>query len=276
MRGSFYCQQHSTSDEQLTFKYADKQLKCNVSQIKCKQPGKLQEQNLIIHDSFIDQNDKIFYLVNYENKDPFWAGEKQIPSNVLNFYLTNLKSVDTETCNSMKKFTLPCEKKVRTVGVFLATFNCGIVIGFKEILKKETLRQALNFSLELTENLYKCPEYLTYDDACHLKKLLNNEQRIINDSERLKKFKKITLLVDRFHFKTHKKTDSFCKNNCDPDLYPKMAKINTSVAEQVNFWYSGYKHIVKHMSRERFRFFIFTISEEKNKILLNQNLKIEI
>ncbi|CAF1017018.1 unnamed protein product [Brachionus calyciflorus] len=276
LRNSYYCKSHSSVDEKMTFNYEDKQFKCNVSQIKCRQPGRLEGKNLKIHDSFIDHNENLFYLVNYDYEDPFWAGEKQIPHSVIDNFLSNLKRDIIDSCNSMKKFTLPCEKKNRTVGVFLATFNCGIVCGFKEILKKETLIQTLNFCLELTENLEKCPRYFTYDDACHLKKLLNNGERIKNSSERLDKLKNINLLVDRFHFKTHKKTDLYCKNNCDPDLYQEMANINTSVAEQVNFWYSGFKHNVKHMSRERFRFFIFTISDEKNKIIINPNIRIEI
>ena len=57
---------------------------------------------------------------------------------------------------------------------------------------------------------------------------------------------KTKVLVDRFHFKTH--TDDYCGKNNDPDSIKELDNTNTSVCEQTNYWFGGYKHILKHMN----------------------------
>jgi len=77
------------------------------------------------------------------------------------------------------------------------------------------------------------------------------------------------VVVDRFHFKSH--VDNYCALNNDPDLVEELKGVNTSVCEQTNYWFGGYKHILKHMNYEHFHFIIFILCDEYNKIkLVNQ------
>ena len=68
----------------------------------------------------------------------------------------------------------------------------------------------------------------------------NQSEKVVFRSHRIEKLCQKT--IDRFHYKEHKKI-------YDTDVND----INTSVVQQINYWFSGYKHLVKHMNRERFK-----------------------
>ncbi len=89
------------------------------------------------------------------------------------------------------------------------------------------------------------------------------------ESPRSKVLSRTKVVVDRFHFKSH--VDNYCALNNDPDLVEDLKGVNTSVCEQTNYWFGGYKHILKHMNYEHFHFIIFILCDEYNKIkLVNQ------
>jgi len=48
-------------------------------------------------------------------------------------WLTRILTYKLILCYSTKKFTLPCNKKTRTVGIFLAVYDCGLIASYKEI-----------------------------------------------------------------------------------------------------------------------------------------------
>lgn len=88
--------------------------------------------------------------------------EKQIIASKVNDYIEQLKSFERKnknsTCSSSKKYTLPCAKKARTVGVFLAVYNCGIIIGYKEIFYHETIAQAASFFMGVIDYCKNWPK----------------------------------------------------------------------------------------------------------------------
>lgn len=105
--------------------------------------GKIKQNDLQIHDAHIDQNDNLLLLVDYKNDldaSFFWISSKQMSSARIESYSRNLeaflhlKSTDNLACNSTKIVTLPCDKKTRTVGIFLACFNCGLIASYKVII----------------------------------------------------------------------------------------------------------------------------------------------
>ena len=113
--------------------------------------GKLKKEGLIIHNAWVDQNDNTLLLVSYSDKinsskieDFFWVSAKQISSSKINEYTNQLKELEISNnnlfnkndpdCNSSKLFTLPCEQKCRTVGIFLGVYNCGIIGSYKVII----------------------------------------------------------------------------------------------------------------------------------------------
>ena len=97
----------------------------------------------------------------------------------------------------------------------------------------------------------KVPEYIIYDDACHLKKFCESRIKLTN---RTRNYINKKFVVDKLHIQGH--TDHDCRSTCHPDLYPDLKDINTVVVEQINFWIGQFKYITKH---ELFSQFIFSI-----------------
>ncbi len=112
------------------------------------------------------------------------------------------------------------------------------------------------------------PYYILYDDACHLAKWVTNKSsnNFDNTTDRGRILATKNIVCDRFHFKTHK--DSWCKDRCDPDLFAGLTGVNTSVTEQINFWFGGFRYALKHMSYERYHFMLYILSDEYNKFTL--------
>jgi len=133
----------------------------DISKITAKR-GKIKNEGLTIHDTFVDKNDVLLLLVDYtEIMSHFWVTSKQIMASKIESYIEQLKDFqqhDKLTCNSSKLYTLPCLKKTRTVGMFLGCFNCGIINGYREIFGTETIAQAAAFLLNLIDNSVVWPK----------------------------------------------------------------------------------------------------------------------
>jgi hypothetical protein len=109
------------------------------------------------------------------------------------------------------------------------------------------------------------PTYIIYDDACHLKRFVDNHNVKTNyQFQRLNEFCQLKFVVDKLHIKGHK--EKWCLEHCDPTNNPELIGVNTVVCEQVNFWLGRFKYIMKHMNATRFNFFLYIISNEYNKI----------
>jgi hypothetical protein len=197
------------------------------------------------------------------------------------------------SCNTDKAKVFSCEHKCKTHGILLAVFNCGIVIGYRELFGKESTTQVallyldiydyyigikLKISYLLINNIVcdvfiflgKIPEFCVYDDACRLRRFL--EKRINSRKYRPNRLEnirpgKIKYVVDRLHIKGH--TEAWCLENCDPKLYPELKGVNTEACEQTNFFASGFKYTTKYQNALRFNFNLYIIFTEFNKIKIN-------
>ena len=116
----------------------------------------------------------------------------------------------------------------------------------------------------INDKIGKIPEYIVYDDGCHLKRFCQSRSEV---SERAKIIKTKKFVVDKLHIQNH--TDHDCKKNCHPNLFPDLKPINTVICEQINFWLGKYKYITKHMNFYRYNFFLFTLLSNYNKLKLN-------
>lgn len=255
-------------DSKLKFKFGDKFFECNIDNIK-PNTGKPEHEKLKIYDCFINKNEKVLYLVGYEQFLPFWASENQLSKEAREQFDRKNNFGEGIDCKTLKCLSYPCDKKTRTVGEFLAVYNCGIICGFREIFGSESLVQTALFTLDLFDNVLSHPNIITYDDGCHLKKMIDQSEKVVFRSKRIEKLCQKTIVIDRFHYKGHKKKDDYCKKICNPDNYSDLNDINTSVVEQINYWFSGYKHLVKHMNRERFKFFVYLVCNELNESNIN-------
>jgi len=164
MRGSYFCEKHQGTEQNQRFMYKDgTSVEIALDDIKPR-VGRLKSDNLIIYDAFIDKNDNLLLLVNYtESEDSFfWVTKNQIKASKIDSYIEQLKKFEkkseTSECSSSKKYALPCNKKSRTVGMFLGVYNCGIIVSFKEIFYHETIAQAASFFMGIIDYCLKWPK----------------------------------------------------------------------------------------------------------------------
>ena len=85
----------------------------------------------------------------------------------------------------------------------------------------------------------------------------------------LLQYKRIKLVVDRFHFKNH--VGEFCRKWVDPAKCPELGpRTQTEAAEQSFAWLARSKHTFRHMTEGRFQFMVLHLMEERNKWLISQ------
>lgn len=233
------------------------------------------QDKIRIYDCFTTNNDEKYFLVDYLDNDPFWASENQLSRSKVDHFTSNPNLYLSRCFWDSKKNTViePCDRKSKTDGIFLGCYNCNVIASFREIYNSENIAQAVTFCLDTFQYMINTPNYVVYDLGCKLKKYIENENNILNETERLKALKMKNIVVDRFHFEKHSITDQICRNFCDANKYSDLNEVNTSVCEEINFWFSKYKHIIKHMNRTKQYFYLYNILDEFNYSQLLLKLK---
>jgi hypothetical protein len=91
------------------------------------------------------------------------------------------------------------------------------------------------------------PSYIFYDNNCKLVRHLQSSGDHYFDS--------VGLPVDVFHHKSkHSIADTFCQTHCNPARFRELIGendewiLNSSIAEEVNAWFGGFKSIVQEMT----------------------------
>ena len=110
-----------------------------------------------------------------------------------------------------------------------------------------------------------------FDDMCHLKPYSEKES-IANQNDVTRQFSKIKKCVDRFHFPGHKKSDSYCRENCNPKTVLNelgITKINSPACEQAFSWIHKFK-TMKSMNEGRFKFFLLYLVDLHNLHIENR------
>ncbi len=77
---------------------------------------------------------------------------------------------------------MECSKKCRTEGLLVAAYNCGIVLAYREFLTHESPTQVATFYLDIANRLRLVLKYLVYDDGCHLKSFIENNELFKNQN----------------------------------------------------------------------------------------------
>ena len=120
-----------------------------------------------------------------------------------------------------------------TIGTLISSFGCGVIPHLDELPLHEGIRcvhaSITTFLGSLPEDVREQLEIHFYDDQCHLKAFSEKEQ-VASKTDITKFFANLHKAVDRFHFKSHKKTDVFCQTKCNPDKVMKEAGISSVTA----------------------------------------------
>ena len=69
--------------------------------------------------------------------------------------------------------------------------------------------------------------------------------------------------VDRHHFKGH--VGAKCRKSHNPDDCDLLEGVNTSIMEQVNSWFSRYRHSARYMNAPRFNLYLLLACHLNNR-----------
>ncbi len=85
-------------------------------------------------------------------------------------------------------------------------------------------------------NVCVCPEFLIYDDGCHLKKYATNPERLTK-TPTAQRIGSVNIVVDRFHFPGH--VDPWCKEHCNPNKFDALKEASVKKLWRVtkSFYY---------------------------------------
>ena len=124
--------------------------------------------------------------------------------------------------------------------------------GVRELYGSESLTQVMLAMLDVFANpdfALPLPDVIAYDDACHLLKFLQGKRDKGSTFAGLL-LRKITFVVDRFHFRNH--VSPWCKLYVNPKKAEDdgfLAKeTNTEAAESSFAWLARSKHIFRKMN----------------------------
>ena len=136
---------------------------------------------------------------------------------------------------------------------------CGVVIAWAKFAKSESESNILAFLNQVYPLLDSRPDYICIDKACRLLKHIVAQGQWDTWSPTTR------FIVDSYHYRNHRKTDTLCRTWCNPaptdgsapnfitatasdgSTYQKRA-FNTQACEQLNAWLGGFESILKRMT----------------------------
>ncbi|KAF9518066.1 hypothetical protein BS47DRAFT_1338638 [Hydnum rufescens UP504] len=111
------------------------------------------------------------------------------------------------------------------------------------------------------------PEYLFFDDACHLHRLIQDDPH----------WAYTATPADVFHHdRKHGPGDTYCQQNVNPAGFPELIlpdgkwRFNTSVAEQTNAWIGGFQAMVRQMEVTYYNFFLDEMIKRRNRFMVEE------
>jgi len=111
------------------------------------------------------------------------------------------------------------------------------------------------------------PEYLFFDDACHL-------HRIVRDDPH---WALTATPADVFHHdRKHGPQHTYCQLMVNPVGFPELVlpngkwQFNTSIAEQTNAWIGGFQAMVRQMEVAYYNFFLDEMVKRRNRFIVEE------
>ena len=152
--------------------------------------------------------------------------------------------------------------------ILFAVYCCGIILNCEKHFTQEgsaTTASFLKKSLEGLMQKTKSRIVVFYDTSCILLQYLRNNRGTYDDLLQLVRF-----VVDRFHFKTHKKTDNFCREYCDPDAPDLEGLFNSSIAESTNSFINRLSGLLRVANRSFHDFLLWVALYNRNMQIVEQ------
>lgn len=176
------------------------------------------------------------------------------------------------TCNTRK--VKDKRDRRHTAGIIIHAKPCGRIPHVDELFNCESITQVYGNVIEFLGNLSpdardKIRIWL-FDDMCHLKPF-SEKKKQAKQNGITEQFSNLAKAVDKFHFPGHKKTDTYCQENCNPIVELKklgITKQNTPACEQAFKWLNAFKNL-KTMNEARFKIFLLYMIDLHNLHIAN-------
>ena len=164
------------------------------------------------------------------------------------------KAGDAATCR-------PCPKTSNTTGTLWAICSCGYPAPPVEMIQSESHTMLAEYMQRLYDAETPLPPFMIYDDMCHFVQYTHNRKALSPFFRRL--HEEVTMVVDKFHFKTH--TGSFCIKYCNPSRYPELDGCNGSVCEAEFRMKGRFKHLMRGCREETFNLMLMMIADSRQQ-----------
>ena len=164
-------------------------------------------------------------------------------------------------CKTLKSLQY---KKIlhRTSGIIAAAYNCGFICSLFELFGCESISQVYNFLVYMVKHCEQFPDVLVYDDACHLRRFVQNKNNFVQVTPANEKISNLEIVCDKLHYRNH--TDPWCREHTNPYKHPIANETNTEICEQIFSWLAQYKNIVRGFDESTFLIYICLICDLYN------------
>jgi hypothetical protein len=161
---------------------------------------------------------------------------------------------------------------------------CGVVIAWAKFAKSESESNILAFLNQVYPSMDSHPDYICIDKACRLLKHIVAQGQWNTWSPTTR------FIVDSYHYRNHRKTDTLCRTWCNPaptdgsapnlvitatasdgSTYQKRA-FNTQACEQLNAWLGGFESILKRMTPQNFNWFTHVMLFYHSRSVIKQQV----
>ncbi|KAJ7733056.1 hypothetical protein DFH07DRAFT_968134 [Mycena maculata] len=154
----------------------------------------------------------------------------------------------------------------------LLVWPCGVIFAWATFYHAEAVSNVLLFVQKAfsVPGAYQ-PEHFIYDTNCDAK------QQVDAHPEIWSWWKDVSMTVDVFHFlNKHAVGHTFCQEHCNLASCPELSNpnktwyFNTSIAEQMNIWFSGYHSMCWEMLPVKYNFFLDEMICLRNQVTLSK------
>ena len=182
------------------------------------------------------------------------------------------KMVKQSKCRTLKvaQSGEPMRGHRRTAaGTMAWNADCGVPLQHEWMINSETTSQVIHGHVKMAR---EAPEFwatrsgTAMDDNCHVRKQIEAVFRKLPEHSPVKEiFEQLATMphvIDKFHFPNHRKSDTYCQENCNPYLEcfeESLKHANTEVAEQTFRWLSRLVYVLKNQAIPKATFFQATM-----------------
>uniref|UniRef100_A0A6U3RUP3 Uncharacterized protein n=2 Tax=Octactis speculum TaxID=3111310 RepID=A0A6U3RUP3_9STRA len=222
---------------------------------------------------------EVSYIVGTTKIEKRWIEAAKVPAHAVDAYKRRQSAFkySVEEKELMKECLGSLKERLAveacsSIGVLAFILDCGTIISLSQLHGAESLTQVYMKALDLYRDNPDLP-VLGYDDGCHLRRFAELRQNLTQETKAFWEQHGRFIVVDRYHFRNHKKSHKYCQDHCNPNQVQSIDGANSQICEQSFRWLSRFKYSMNHMTPARFAFFLLIMAARRNSILAKKRSK---